>query len=370
MADQSTNAASPRATASDAATTTSPASQPPAHPHPANQDIAAQPVATDEPIEADDDNTTDDASTIDERLSEYTASLTSSVVDYPEEYGRRYHAYRPGTYVLPNDEVEMERLDMAHALMVRSIGSRLYLAPLKKDEVHRILDIGTGTGIWAVEIGDIFGHAEVIGNDLSPIQPEWTPPNVKFVIDDVESDWVGHEKYDFIMCRYMACSILDWPKLVENIYDNLKPGGWAEFQDMSTEYYSDDGSYTDKHATWAWNKSFLKACNILGRDPCPGPKLEGWVKSAGFTNVFHRRYKAPMGPWAADPVYKDIGMLNLAQLLEGLEAFSLRLFCGVLQRTREEVLVELVNVRKELKQRAFHGLFDLHVAYGQKPLEE
>lgn len=26
----------------------------------------------------------------------YTASLTSSVVDYPTEYGRRYHAFRQG----------------------------------------------------------------------------------------------------------------------------------------------------------------------------------------------------------------------------------------------------------------------------------
>lgn len=46
-----------------------------------------------------------------------------------------------------------------------------------------------------------------------------TPPNVKFEIDDVESPWVGHQKFDYIMCRYMAGSIQDWPKLMENIYE-------------------------------------------------------------------------------------------------------------------------------------------------------
>lgn len=46
-----------------------------------------------------------------------------------------------------------------------------------------------------------------------------TPPNVKFEIDDVESPWVGHQKYDYIMCRYMAASIQDWPKLVESVYE-------------------------------------------------------------------------------------------------------------------------------------------------------
>lgn len=49
------------------------------------------------------------------------------------------------------------------------------------------------------------------------------PPNVKFEVDDVESYWVGNRKYDYIMCRYMAASIADWPRLVQNIYEYVKP---------------------------------------------------------------------------------------------------------------------------------------------------
>ncbi|GKT49763.1 secondary metabolism regulator LAE1 [Colletotrichum spaethianum] len=223
-----------------------------------------------------------------------------------------------------------------------------------------ILDIGTGTGIWAVEIGDIFENAEVVGNDLSAIQPEWVPPNVKFEIDDVESPWVGNKKYDYIMCRYMAGSIGDWPRLINNIYDNLNPGGWAEFQDMSTEYYSDDGTYTPKHATHDWNQTFVNTLKSMGREPCPGPQLEGWVRAHnGFSHVFHQKFKTPIGPWAKNQHHKEQGMLNLVQILEGLEAFSLKLFCGVLGRTKEEVLVQLAAVRQELKSGAFHSLLDL-----------
>jgi ribosomal protein L11 methylase PrmA len=36
---------------------------------------------------------------------------------------------------------------MTHHLMVLGIGKKLYLAPIVKEKVNTILDIGTGTGI-------------------------------------------------------------------------------------------------------------------------------------------------------------------------------------------------------------------------------
>ncbi|KAK1638620.1 methyltransferase domain-containing protein [Colletotrichum phormii] len=299
----------------------------------------------------------------------YSASLSSSVVNYPVEYGRRYHAFRPGSYAFPNDELEMERMDVAHALMVKSIGNRLFLAPLREATLHRVLDIGTGTGIWSVEMGDIFGNAEIIGNDLSPIQPGWVPANVKFEIDDVESPWINEHKYDYIFCRYMLISIQDWPRLIRNMYDNLNTGGWVEIQDMDGLYYSEDGTYTEEHATRQWNKQYIDACEAMGRTARPGPQLEGWAREAGFQNVTHEKFKAPIGPWAKNDHYADVGMLNLIQLLNGLEGFTLKIFCGFLGQTKEEVMVLLAKVRKELKEGAFHAIFDHHVVYAQKPFE-
>lgn len=80
--------------------------------------------------------------------------------------------------MFPNDEQEQDREDMKHAMTVAVCGDKLHFAPISENP-SRILDLGTGTGIWCVDMGDAYPMAEVIGVDLSPIQPTFVPPNGK-----------------------------------------------------------------------------------------------------------------------------------------------------------------------------------------------
>lgn len=60
------------------------------------------------------------------------------------------------------------------------LDGKLHLAPLENPQ--RILDVGTGTGVWAIDIADTFPAAEVIGVDIAPIQPNYVVRNVRFEI--------------------------------------------------------------------------------------------------------------------------------------------------------------------------------------------
>jgi hypothetical protein len=62
--------------------------------------------------------------------------------------------------------------------------------------------------------------SEQIANSLSiRIQPEWVPPNVKFMVDDVESPWLKPENYfDYVHARHTVMAIKNWPKLMNNVY--------------------------------------------------------------------------------------------------------------------------------------------------------
>lgn len=113
----------------------------------------------------------------------------------------------------------------------------LYLAPIGPNP-QRVLDVGTGTGIWAMyaksrpkphpelvlthlrsDFADQHPSAEVIGTDLSPIQPHSVPPNLKFEIDDATQPWTfSPESFDFVHIRSMYGSVADWSAFYGECY--------------------------------------------------------------------------------------------------------------------------------------------------------
>lgn len=42
---------------------------------------------------------------------------------------------------------------MIHHLFQLTFDGKMFTAPIDEKNVHRVLDIGTGTGIWAIDFG-------------------------------------------------------------------------------------------------------------------------------------------------------------------------------------------------------------------------
>lgn len=149
-----------------------------------------------------------------------TISIGSSILKYRKENGRTYHAYKDGIYLRPNDSLETDRLDLQHHLFTLTFDGKLFICPVaEKKRIHRVLDVGTGTGIWAIDFADEHPEAEVLGVDLSPIQPQFVPPNVEFEVDNSEDTWTFSYKFDFIYSRAMEGTFADWPRFFQQCFE-------------------------------------------------------------------------------------------------------------------------------------------------------
>jgi len=285
------------------------------------------------------------------------------------ENGRRYHAYQAevAKYAYPNDEQEIDRLDFLHAIFYKALGNKLFLAPLEQDKVKNAMDIGTGTGLWALDFGDQFLNAKVIGVDLSPIQPQWVAPNVHFFVENVEQPWSYSHKFDFIFGRYLISSFKDYGGVIRQATECLEPGGFIEFQDFDMVFKCDDGTLDPKSSMLKWSHSNIEATKKLAVQGNPGPKLSQWMKEAGLVNIKERVVKFPVGGWPKDRKLKELGQLFAIQMVDGLEGFLLRMYTQALGWSPEEVQVFCVNLRKEIKNLSTHAYVNAHCVYGQKP---
>jgi hypothetical protein len=83
--------------------------------------------------------------------------------------------------------------------------------------LHICSDRGGASGLTRTTAGDRFPSARVRGIDLTPIQPLWLPPNVDFLVDDCEKDWINRD-CDLVHLRFMVVILKDVPKVLGNAY--------------------------------------------------------------------------------------------------------------------------------------------------------
>ncbi|ODN87367.1 hypothetical protein L198_06991 [Cryptococcus wingfieldii CBS 7118] len=132
------------------------------------------------------------------------------------------------------DELELERQESEyHVLRIVPFPAAVFKAlnlPSSYGQ-PRVLEVGTGTGIWAINMADMFPHAEVIGLDTAPIQSHYAPKNCDFDITSSPTPPYSPTSFTLIHLPSPASQPgHPWLKTVGDLnvfYGMLRPRGWV-----------------------------------------------------------------------------------------------------------------------------------------------
>lgn len=228
-----------------------------------------------------------------------------------------------------------------------------------------------------ISIAEMFPEAEIIGTDLSPVQPGQVPPNVQFYVDDAsESDWLWpKDHFDYIRSSMLLGALDSYPSLIKTALTYIKPGGYMECHEWDISLYCDDDTlppqqddFRSAHAFQNWLQYCRLSTGNLDRPVFVAHQIANWMKEAGFEDVQERISKVPLNPWPKDPHLKRLGAWSERNWLDGIAAFSYAPFgARGLGWTQEEIEVFLVDVRKSIQDRKVHAYQRFHVVTGRKP---
>ncbi|KAK3364347.1 S-adenosyl-L-methionine-dependent methyltransferase [Lasiosphaeria hispida] len=144
-----------------------------------------------------------------------------------------------GPFAHPVVEEIAERLDEQHIFTTKILGFLLHPNIPIPSPHAKIADIGTGTGIWLLDVAkSLPPTCQLTGFDVTPSafppSHKW-PPNVSFQLHDMHRPFLPSElgTYDVVAVRFVsdATPRADWAHTIKNLMTLLKPGGWLQWID-------------------------------------------------------------------------------------------------------------------------------------------
>ncbi|GKZ27720.1 hypothetical protein AbraIFM66951_010782 [Aspergillus brasiliensis] len=270
--------------------------------------------------------------------------------------------------MLPCDEEEQDRLDLFHKLFtVARMSASLIYAPHSRN--GRFLDLGCGTGIWAIDVAHEYPDAFVVGVDLAPIQPPNHPSNCHFYAPfDFESPWtLGEDSWDLIHLQMGCGSVVGWPNLYRRILRHLQPGAWFEQVEIDFEPRCDDCSL-DGLALGQWYQYLKQATKATMRPIAHNSRdTIKALKEAGFTQIDHQIVGLPLNPWHRDEHERKVARWYNLAFSESLVTLSLAPFSRVFSWPLERIKQLAAEARSEAFSKEIHAYNILHIYQARKP---
>ncbi|KAI9597219.1 S-adenosyl-L-methionine-dependent methyltransferase [Syncephalis fuscata] len=272
---------------------------------------------------------------------EYLQNTTSSqeqaeAASCVYEEGRRFHGEQNAPYPMPNDSSEVDRLNAQHHVIKRLLNGN-YMSKLNNP--RRILDVGSGTGIWAKEMAEEFPQCEINCIDISPeLSMNNLPSNVKFeTMNALEGIKYEANKFSYVHVRLLCIAIPEdyWSLYMKDLTRICSSGGSVELFETNGELMN-AGPLGQEVNFWFDTMSRRRGVNLNKAWQIPQ-----MMQEAGLQMETEHYIKIPIGEWC-DKVGHQ-GWTDYYNLIHSLTA-RITATCDV---TKERLDYVLENLHEE-----------------------
>ena len=267
-------------------------------------------------------------------------------------------------YALPADGEEINRLDFQH-YMLRFAFQGLYAVPINKPA--SILDAGTGTGRWAMEMAQMFPDANVIGVDVKPpalderaaSRPEadLRPSNYTFVPGNLlEGLPFADQTFDFVHQRLLFTAIPHdrWPSVIRELTRITRPGGWVELVDSIG--LANGGPNVEQLMDWIRQLSSRRGVDLMD-----GSRIGDYMRGSPLVHQASRRIDLPTGAHGG-----RLGKMVAADFLAVCRGYGgMAVAQGITTQQAWDAVLE--RMQADLNTPTNRCVTPFFIAYGQRP---
>ncbi|KAJ6548804.1 S-adenosyl-L-methionine-dependent methyltransferase [Mycena capillaripes] len=215
-------------------------------------------------------------------------------------------------------EEETQRLDELHEVFTRYFDGKLSLAPIDDVRPRKFVDLGCGSGAWAIHAANQFPEAEVFAVDISPLPSRKIPVNLSFKLADLAKELeLEKASFDIVHARLVMLHIPEGESAVKRAAELVKPGGLLIIEDIDLASMLRSGDPAIHQAI----SGMIELFKSRKADGEIGKRIGDIMTSTGyFTDVHSRKITVPFSGTGAGKAENELGLALKKNWLQGAEA--------------------------------------------------